>query len=234
MSRRLWHCSSLLQNLVERLAPFERSCIRLGQNGLQDARDVVKTDLLAHQVLRSAQGEILHQQQIDFVAIGVRSCRPSSAADGSARAGFLRWRSRYPKASWRIWYAIVFPSIVASHFSRPSKTRAWASRAASSPRRKEAAPDRIAWRAPRRADRPAAPPATAKRIRPVPALLRCRVRAGNAQSRHAGCFWAHGLMIQFPTSPTKRAATALRPSWYRTATTVARVSSDPSELSRRT
>jgi len=40
-------------------------------------------------------------------------------------------------------------------------------------------------------------------------------------------------MIQFPTSPTNRAAIALRPPWYRTATTVARASSEPSEFNRR-
>jgi hypothetical protein len=41
-------------------------------------------------------------------------------------------------------------------------------------------------------------------------------------------------MIQLPTSPTKRAATAFRPWWYRTATTLARASSEPSELTTRT
>jgi len=41
-------------------------------------------------------------------------------------------------------------------------------------------------------------------------------------------------MIQLLTSPVKRTATAFRPSWYRTATTTARVSSDPSEFTTRT
>lgn len=41
-------------------------------------------------------------------------------------------------------------------------------------------------------------------------------------------------MIQLPTSPTNRAATAFRPWWYLTAMTVARASSEPSELTKRT
>src|SRR5271154_131122 len=42
--------------------------------------------------------------------------------------------------------------------------------------------------------------------------------------RGARCFRCHALMIQFATSPTKRAAAAFAPPWYRTATTVARAS----------
>jgi hypothetical protein len=41
-------------------------------------------------------------------------------------------------------------------------------------------------------------------------------------------------MIQLLTSPVKRTATAFCPSWYRTATTTARVSNDPSEFTTRT
>ena len=41
-------------------------------------------------------------------------------------------------------------------------------------------------------------------------------------------------MIQLPTSLMKRAATAFRPWWYLTATTLARASSEPSEFTTRT
>ena len=42
MSRRLWHCSRFVENLVERLAPFERRRVGLGQNGAQHLRHILE------------------------------------------------------------------------------------------------------------------------------------------------------------------------------------------------
>ena len=74
MSRRLWHWSRFVQNLVERLAPFKRGGVRRRQNRLQDPRYIVELNVLAIKLFRRAQGEVLDQQPIDFVAIDTSSC----------------------------------------------------------------------------------------------------------------------------------------------------------------
>ena len=63
------------REFFERLAPFERSCIGLRQHRLQNTAHVVESDFLAIEFFRCAQREILHEEQIDFVAIDVRFVR---------------------------------------------------------------------------------------------------------------------------------------------------------------
>src|ERR1700740_78535 len=58
--------------------------------------------------------------------------------------------------------------------------------------------------------------------------LRRVVRSGRC--RGCGC---HDFTIQLGTEERKRAATIVEPGWYCTATTDASVSSEPSELRRR-
>ena len=58
------------KDLVQRGAPFQGRDIRLAQHGSQNLRDVIESNIFAIKVLGSAQREVLHQQQIDFVAVG--------------------------------------------------------------------------------------------------------------------------------------------------------------------
>ncbi len=65
----------LLKNLFERLAPFEWSGIRFGQNRFENSRHVAERDFLVQQVFRRAHHKILHQQQINLVAVCIRLVR---------------------------------------------------------------------------------------------------------------------------------------------------------------
>ena len=59
----------LSQNLIQRRAPFQRRKIHFAEHGLQNLRGVAESDFLAIQVFGGAQREILHQKQINLVAI---------------------------------------------------------------------------------------------------------------------------------------------------------------------
>src|SRR5215472_11546179 len=67
----------LFEDLFQRLAPLERSRIRLCQNRPQNARDVSERNFLLNQafLLGGGKSEILHKKQVDLVAIGFRLIR---------------------------------------------------------------------------------------------------------------------------------------------------------------
>jgi len=64
-------CAQSLDHFFERLAPRKRSGVDVAQDRLHHLRDVRWLDLLVINLWRCAQREILHQQEVDFVAVDV-------------------------------------------------------------------------------------------------------------------------------------------------------------------
>jgi len=222
----------LLENLVERFAPFQRSRIRLDKNRPQNSRHIAERDFLVQQVHCRAHHEILHQQQINLVAVGVRLVHlPQLAVDQGAQcllAPIKNLRGQLPDLICQHFLVQRREplQIAIEGFARGLFRREFAGRVR---QRRE-----IKLRGERRIDRVHQPRFLPLRRQIRRASFAHAIRGERRVHRRVRRFWGHGLIIQFPTSPTKRAATALPPPWYRTATTVARASSEPSEFTNRT
>src|ERR1700682_6105621 len=63
--------SQLLDHLLERLAPLEGWVVDIPQDLFHDVRDVEKLDLFVVNLRGSAESKVLHQQEIDLVAVHV-------------------------------------------------------------------------------------------------------------------------------------------------------------------
>src|ERR1700675_779256 len=61
--------SQLLDHLLKRLAPLEGGVVDITQHLLHDLCDVEKFDLFVVNLRGSAESKVLHQQEVDLVAV---------------------------------------------------------------------------------------------------------------------------------------------------------------------